>query len=405
MSTSRLAQALSGGDSGTRGPSTDASGDAALENAASQGGGDEGDEDVASLADLGVTEEEIDDIDLSEFTDDERKTIDVAKAKSGKGKTNAQNAKDGKDVKTSEAAKTSEAEGEENEEGEAGEKPPRGFVSIKALQATRSELQALKRRVEEQERDPNSELSRLRAFRDNVAQRLLAKEGGGKDEPKKPAIPDPIKDPIGASQWAIEQVQAMKEASEKKATDDAEARRNAEAASRREEAIINAADDMLNQAATSDKSVGEAFEFAANAIVAKLQKRGLAGDALRRAFRSAVIQYSASAPTDPAEFKEYVFANARYWGWSPGANNGAAANGGGSQQERAAENERTVSEAEKRVKALAEAANKNKSLRGSKSSGGNAELSLDDLAALSGEELEKLASDHPALFEKVTGIK
>lgn len=378
--TSRLAAALSGGnENGTVGASGKASSEA-------EGSG--GDVNVT------LAEGELEGLNLEGFTEEEISSLNPGgeeeEGEGEEGKPGGEEKKEGGDNK----------EEEDDGLGKPPPKsaiPPKGFVSVTALREARAKIKELEASAAAAAAKPveSQELIELRNFRTNITSRLLDLRQQQQQPPKKEEeenkAPDPMKDPVGAAAYALkklEQIEAEKAANEKAAKD---AQDKQEQDAQRFQTVISEADKVLNVAIKDDPSIAEAFTFASAAARQELIEQGFRGDALEAKMQQMLYAYSYNAPMDPKRMKIYVQRNARYWGWEPGKKFGEQA-----------KPPQKVDPSDQ-LKKLGDTVKRNKTLSGGKG-GGEAELSLDDLASMSGVELEALAAANPALFDKIAGM-
>lgn len=383
----KIAEALEAGESGVT------SGD--QHGRGSGGSVERGQDDGANLGNirerLGISEEEIGTLDPSEFTAEELEQLrgSPAGGDGGAGDDEGAGEGDGEDDADGSADDTARQEIE-------GGPPPKGYVSVAALRQTRSELAELK-----------NELAEHRRFRDTLATRLLEQRTQQERQQQQTEqqkqlgeIPDEQKDPVGTIAWLKAQLLRKNEEETQQRQQVQQRTQEQQQFAERAQATIDQADQVLVQSFQTDPEVQEAFEFGAAAVRAELEANGLRGEKLDAAFNDALFKYSIAAPKDPAKMAMYVRRNARYWGWDPGKKFGEQnqqqpnSNQGGQGQRPAPK--KIVPQS--RLQQLKAAQQRNGSLSGGGMPGGG-ELSLADLAEMSGAELEKLAEENPQLFE------
>ena len=115
--------------------------------------------------------------------------------------------------------------------------------------------------------------------------------------------------------------------------------------------------------------------------IAAYEQKGYAGNALREAIKSEIVKFRATAPSDPDELKQLVLANARFWDYQP-------------------EKPKTEQTAPEEIAKIAAAQAASKTLPG----GGTAnsgEITLEDVEAMSGAELDALALKDPEFFARL----
>lgn len=375
---SKLAAALEAGNTGLAG------GDPPENNEAG-GGGDEGSgASLGAIRDrLGISEEELNSLDTTEFTPEELALL--GRKPAGKGGAAGDDEGAGEGDGGEDDAGEAGGEAEDEAEGAAEGPPPKGYVSVKALREARSELRAA-----------NQRLSQLEQWRGSLADKLLAIRGGqqpGQQQPKKDQQPDEMpdenKDPVGAIAWLKKQLIARNEKEQQEEQERTQQEERTQQQAVYEQRVIDTADEVLTHAVEADPEVQEAFEYASAAIMQELANKGFRGERLQAEFNKVLVKYSESAPADPKAMILYAKRNARYWGWDPGKKFG--------EQPKPAP-KTNQKQPVSRLAQLKKAQETNRSLSGGGMPGGG-ELSLDDLAEMSGEELEKLAETNPELFE------
>ncbi|MBW3099226.1 hypothetical protein [Pseudohoeflea coraliihabitans] len=264
-------------------------------------------------------------------------------------------------------------EGGEDQGGEPSnpaEKAPSGYVPTRALQEAREEA----KRIKEQ-------LAQYQTWTQEIAGKLAEQktqpQHQQQEEDQPPA--DWETDPIARMQWENQRLTEQLQAMQQGLTTQQQQQMQAQQEQYQAQMVIAQADQLFNAAQGENPDIQEAFQHAVNAVHGELQKRGLFGPQLKAEMDRHLLHYASQAPKEPAEFAEYVRRNARYWGWD-GAKKPAGDTDAGQKIDR-----------------MAKAVKSNKTLSGGAGSG---EMSLEDLAKMSGAELEKLAEENPELFAK-----
>lgn len=220
--------------------------------------------------------------------------------------------------------------------------------------------------------------------------------------------PDADQDPFAALQWSqnavvqlVQHIHAERAAAAERAQQGEQQTQQQQQHEAQVNAAIDRADTVLTAAVKMAPDVADAYEFASQAVAQKLQKSGLQGAQLQAAFKNALINYAANAPSDPNDMREYVYANARYWGWGPGMK------AGGSTDVRPANDNTRRDPKTGQFMAPADlvrnAAERSKAAA-TLSGGGNDIGANDDpdvLKTMSGEEIEAFIEANPELANKL----
>jgi hypothetical protein len=351
------------------------------------------DDDRAALADEGVVIEGLDDGDGQSETDGASGTDD------GRGTRQA--------AKTGDAAAARTDDNGDDEDAAAADGEKRGNVGA-ALREAREELRQLKEQA-------GQDRQFLDALRERIAANRAAREEQQRQEQDPLAKmlegrPDPEKDPFGALTWQnqkiAELVQFIQGRQQETQQQQAEREQREAVERQRSEAInyhVDRADRALGAAVQLAPDVADAYEFASQMVARELQKAGYSGQELQQRYQQALINYAGNAPDDPAMMREYVYRNARYWGWQPGMKaDGAQAQSDAARQRDPATGQFVGQrqEAEAKVRGIKNLANAGKTLsRGGKDIGANDDP--DVLLTLSGAEIEELNERDPELLERM----
>jgi len=254
---------------------------------------------------------------------------------------------------------------------EETEKPPAKddrTVPLEALHEARAELKALR---EEQQK--------MAEWREALVARIQeARAAQEKQEQEANGPPDENEDPLAAIAWLKAQLQQQTEMMQQNQQQQMEQRRLAEQAQRQQQqvsAMMQEADQVITQMAEKNPVIGEAVEFAAQAMRQELsgQNPDWNDTQVSQAVEQAMYNYVYNAPTDPAMLETYIMRNARYWGFEPTP----AKQAGRSHMDGMARMER--------------AAAASKTLSGSGTGAG--EVNLSDISSMTEEELLALPED------------
>jgi hypothetical protein len=267
---------------------------------------------------------------------------------------------------------------------EKSERPDSRTVPIQALHEARSELKTLR-----------EEVGKFKEWQNAIAQRLIEQRAQQEraEQEELNRIPDVNQDPLAKIEWTAQQIQEMQRRDQER---EAQQRQYYEQQQAIRQTVAHA-DEVVNEAIRQDPVVADAMLFATQALreeVLRLKGRnGWTTEQAEAAYRDAVYNYAASAPSTPEEMREHVFRNARYWGWTP-------------QQQATQQSDagKGPTDAIQKLEKLQGAVNASKTLSGGGAANGG-EMTLADLEGMSGEELERFASANPDLFDKIAGFK
>ena len=277
-------------------------------------------------------------------------------------------------------------------EGTEGAPPAEGrTVSLAALHEARAENKEIK-----------AELAKMKQFQEDLVQRARQAAVARQEQEAQAAKeadppPDPNMDPVASAAWTQRQEIARQQREEQQQAAYRQQQEQAAAqhqAAQEADAVVTRADNALTAAAEADPNVTEAFNFASEAVTKRLEQQGYSGENLQRARQEIIYKYARDAPTDPAQMREYAFANARYWGWQ--------------QPQAPAPNARRsdpaalAASASEKIANLQAGQRSAATLSGGGSSDGSGDPTLDEILALPGEELEALISKHPDLVDRLT---
>lgn len=308
---------------------------------------------------------------------------------------------------------TQKKTGEEEDEDDLGGVQPDGErrVPLAALKETRRALKELRERNQQNE-----------ALLEQVRQRIAQSRQQRQEPPADPLAglkelvgkrPNKEDDPMAFLDWSEKTISALFEhitgTHQKQTETEQKQQQEQSEAQQREQYIadvVDAADQSLGGAIELDASVAEAYEFASQAVAEELQKNGLTGPKLQAAYRQALFNYAVNAPRDPERMREYVFRNARYWGWTPGAGgqkqpNDGGKNGNGTGVNRAPNGQFQKKDAVEQINSLKKVADAAKTLSGGGNNAGEDGLDTDILRTMSGAEVEELAETNPELLDKL----
>lgn len=275
-----------------------------------------------------------------------------------------------------EEEKAADASDEAKSETPADRAPP-GFVPNQALQQARKEAQGYR-----------DELRELRQLQNQIATKLAEQKNQSQQaEQPQPSQPNEEEDPIATIKWLKDQLLEQQQTAERTQQEQAQQQQ----ANQQFQAMFNEVDMEFNQAAETDPSVNDAFEFAKQSYSRELDALGYApqekdGQLLQFIYGFAQ-NYAQTGRARGLSIGDYVKGIAASRGWNPEAQTS------GDNEQKSADQE-----IEQQKKALA--AGKTLSRGGA----GNGETTLEDLAKMDGAELEKFAGKNPELFAKLTGM-
>ena len=270
--------------------------------------------------------------------------------------------------------KAADAADEAKTETPADRAPP-GFVPNQALQQARKEAQGYR-----------DELRELRQLQNQIATKLAEQKNQSQQaEHPQTSQPNEEEDPIATIKWLKDQFLEQQQTAERNQQEQAQQQQ----ANQQFQAMFNEVDMEFNQAAETDPSVNDAFEFAKESYSKELDALGYApqqkDEQLLQFIYGFAQNYAQTGRARGLSIGDYVKRIAASRGWNPEAQT--------SDGQKTAEQE-----IEQQKKALA--AGKTLSRGGA----GNGETTLEDLAKMDGAELEKFAGKNPELFAKLTGM-
>lgn len=242
------------------------------------------------------------------------------------------------------------------------ERAPDGYVPIGALQEARAELKEFK------------------AWQRQIAEKLAERREQPKEEKPEEQVPGWDDDPFARMQHVEKRLDEFQNASKQQTEEQQKAQAEFEQAMQ----IVQQADTKLVEEFNNDPQLETAFNHAREKIIGSLQAQGYYGPKLNQAVQQQTINLSKAALGWPGGVADYVRRVAAFHGWSP----------------QAANPDPNPGEAAEKVARIADAVDKNKTLKGGGSKG---ELTLEDLAQMDGEELEKLIGKDDELFARLAG--
>lgn len=274
----------------------------------------------------------------------------------------AASTQDGGNIELGEEATASEAK----ESANPAESAPQGYVPNQALREARDEIKRI--RQEQQERDAKI-IERLAQF----------KEGKPEAEPETPAQEIPgDDDPIGQISYLKEQLAQLQDGMQERE----QAQRQAFETQQAAIAQFDQAAQVFDKAVSLNPAVGEAGESIQSGLRSELQRLGWSGQQLEQQVNQHLLQMAQGAPKDPESMVDYVQRYARFYGW---------------EGVKAKAEAPTAAQA---VEGLASKVDRNKRITGGT---GNANVTLDDINAMSGAELEAFVDKNPDIFASLTG--
>lgn len=261
------------------------------------------------------------------------------------------------------------SDGEEGQKATAkgkAETAPEGYVPLGALQQERAAAREWRERYE-------TGLAKHQEQVAAVLEKLTAAQTPKEAEPKQPSIDE---DPTGYFLWQQEQLQSRLD----QLTNVTEQQRQMQAQYEHDAAVIGQANAYLAEAAAKDPEIEQVGTFVANKIHEGLVAEGLAGARLQFEFNRRVAEQVRIAQTQPDGVEGYLKRVAQFFGYQPSAAP-AKAQGDG-----------------ERFAKLAQAQEANRSMRGSAPGD---EVSLEALAAMDPQELEKFRAAQPEKFARL----
>lgn len=191
-------------------------------------------------------------------------------------------------------------------DAEPDEKPRKQVVPIKALHKEREERKALAAKLQTIE----IERARMEERMNMMLQQMQAPQQKEAEQQRQDEMPGDD-DPIAQIEWLKSQVitQKQQEQEQRKAQEQQQAIQR----------HVMEVDNVLTQAMTEDPTVKEAFDFGVQALRDHYAKQGVPPWELEPYIQRDMQNYALRAPKTKAELAEYAKANARYFGWSPQA--------------------------------------------------------------------------------------
>ena len=270
-----------------------------------------------------------------------------------------------------------EQAGEQEEKPNPAETAPDGHVPLGALKEARETIKGLR-----------NELGQYRSWQQQIADKLADQraQGSSQQDQDAPAIPNEDDDPIGALKYLKEQLQ-RREQQEEQARQQEQQRTQEQ---QQFQQMFNAVDTEFSAAAQQDPSVNEAYEFARESYGRELDALGYAPQQKEQQLLNFVYgfaqNYAQVAAARGVSIGDYVKAIAGSRGWQQTKLQGQGEQG------------KVAETADDKINRQKQAMEAGKTLSGG--GAGNGETTIQDLANMSGEELEKLAASDPELFAK-----
>lgn len=273
--------------------------------------------------------------------------------------------------------------------GEEGERPINpaadpnrkpGFVPHAALHQTRLELKAAQ-----------EQLKKFQDLQAQITQTLLA-ERQKKVEPeeqKEAGPPDENENPFEALRWATQKLRELeaKEAQQKQMTE-------------QEQQIYNFRMDVareFDESAKSEPEVSDAFQYLQAALKYEYDNVfAQTGIPYEKYQQDVITEHSMFARRNNIPIAKYVRSLATARGWSPELRAQLTKQNGKT-------GEKSLEAEIAKIEKVAKAQDTNVSL-GKASGAGEPEVTLESLARMTGDQLEKLVEKNPKLFERLTGI-
>lgn len=283
-----------------------------------------------------------------------------------------------------------EGEGEPAAEGEAekeGEKNPAsdpnrpdGFVPLAALKESRANA----KRLEE-------EVRQFRQYATEINQKLAAQQQV--QQPNQNELPNKDEDPFGYTDGKLSSLEERLAAFEKHQQQSQQAQQ----VERQWQQLEQSAANEFNAQAAEDPEYNDAGQFVEAALQHEWQhlySNRVPYEQYKQMVYRQNIQY---ARQNQIPIGEWIKQLATTRGWHPGLRAEYEAR---QKQEQTQQPDEKVKAAEEKIDKLAQAQAANMTL-GKGASGGSGEPSLASIAKMSGEELERLASTNPELFNKI----
>ncbi len=239
---------------------------------------------------------------------------------------------------------------------------PKGYVPLKALQEARAKLKG-----------KESEIGELHNWQAKLAEKLV--DLRSQPEPEQQPI-DPAEDPMGYIEDIGKQVQDMRAESQQ----GAEEQHQAQARINQENQVLGGFIGYRDKLVSGDPETAKALDFAIEKQGESFRENGLHGPALNNAMRQEIIRQASIVGALPEEArKQHILGTARYFGFRPGEKEPAKAN--------------------EQIDKLAAIQDATKTLSGGGAAG--AEMTLDDVANMTGAELDAIALKDPEFFARL----
>lgn len=318
------------------------------------------DEETAALLAEGLTEE-----DIAALNADDDGSDDV---------NDDTDAGDGNEADLSAADGEGEGEGAEAEADQGEVKPPKGFVPHQALHSEREEHKLTKQRVQELEGWQRQIVERL-------SQQQQQPEPAEQQDQAQEFDPN---DPIGMIKSVHETLTKMQQS--------ATERQQTEARNNEMRNHLDLARSQYQEAAKSDPTMVEAYNAVKQSFAAEMRAYGYSEPQIAQQLAQTEYQHIAFALSNGRNVAQYMKELAQARGWKPSAQ---------PSPDPGAERKAKADEAAGKIDKIASAQEANKTL--SKGGAGDGEVTLETLAKMSGEELERFAQKNPDLFAELAG--
>lgn len=248
---------------------------------------------------------------------------------------------------------------------------PDKFVPYQALKAERERAKELEKRADEA-------MKWQRAIAEKLAE---ARANPQQQEQPKEHVPNRDEDPIGYIEYMDKRLAAIEQERQQ-----IEQQNTVERQWQEFEQDVNR---EITQAMAEEPTYGEAMEFVNRALAFEWQKLYQhTGLPLEQYARDIKRQHAAYARQNRIPIAQYVRNVAEARGYVPGIL---------SQKAEAAQPDNAAAA---KIDAIADAQSKNRTL-GKNSSGIKSDFTLEDLASMSGAELERFAAKNPELFDRI----
>jgi hypothetical protein len=250
--------------------------------------------------------------------------------------------------------------------GNAAGQAPAGYVPNAALREARDEL-----------KNTREQLRQMQGWQAEIAQKLA--EQRSQAEPAAPEIPNAETDPVESIAWTQKQVQEMQQAQMEREQQWQQQYQQQQ----QTQAVFNEANTEFLQASQSDPDLQAAYDHARASYAQEVQMLGTPPAQVQQALDNFAIgfatNYVNNAKRNGVTITDYVKSIAKARGWQPAS----------SEQNKAEETIERQAKAQSAAQTL------------SKSGTGSGETTLQDLAGMSGEELEAFALQNPELFARL----